>query len=78
MQLRQENQVTYDFGKAEIDKITCERLKFNEDANASISLEIQAEKDRNKELNIEVENMMEKIRYLHRVNNELIYSFCNY
>ena len=39
---------------------------------------IEAETVRNKEMHAEVEGLMEKIRQLHRVNNELIYNFCNY
>ena len=55
-----------------------ERKRFEVETQDSMYLELQTEKDRNKEMNREAEHLMERIRQLHRINNELIYKFCNY
>ena len=41
-------------------------------------MELMAERDRFSELNIELERLMEQIRHLHRVNEELVHRFTNY
>ena len=41
-------------------------------------MELVAEREKFGQLNIEMEKLMEQVRHLHRINEELVHRFCDY
>ena len=55
-----------------------DRSLYEKEHRESFHMEVAAEKERFSALNVETEKLMEHIRYLHRINEELVHKFCNY
>lgn len=75
-ELRGENEQAQRVGVEEITRMSSDRQKFEVEQREGILYELTAEKNLSHELGLELESLLERIKYLNRINNELIYNFC--
>ena len=64
-------------GQAEVMRMGTEREQWEMQQREDVMRELLAEQQLSSELDLELESLTERIRYLNRVNNELIHSFCS-
>ena len=49
---------------------------YENEQREGILAELKGEKNLTQELTIELESLLERVKYLNRINNEIIYKFC--
>jgi hypothetical protein len=76
-ELRAENEQAQTVGVAEIDRMGSDRLRFENEQREGMMVELTAERTLTHELTLEMESLLERVKSLNRVNNELIYNFCS-
>ena len=55
-----------------------ERDVFEKGKRENCHMELVAEREKFAKLNAELDGMMEQVRHLHHVNEELVHRFCDY
>jgi len=64
-------------GLRQVEMAVQERKTFEEEELATIMTELEVEIEDNRQIKLEMETLMERVRYLNRVNNELVFKFSN-
>lgn len=77
MRLQDENDRMEDEGLRQVEMAVQERKAFEEEELATIMTELEVEIEDNRQIKLEMETLMERVRYLNRVNNELVFKFSN-